>query len=206
MSDESKFSFFSPVDQAHIYQEWQQTLPTDSALDTERKANLRRAIFFAGVAILLIVANQLRHVKEDSDSHSSAAFVAGVKLVLYPEQHGDNQGLLLRFRLSNMGNHAVFYPVRPGTDVPIGQIVTRASVSSEWMALFGSSKRMASAVPEFNDSNLTWIEMPPGGWVDGEFSDPGDSAGARAYSIFLKPDRTADKARILSQPYHSGGN
>src|SRR5258708_31534161 len=125
MSDEPKFSFFrlsiKPISprngnggKSHLIS------PADTAPSEERKANLKRVFFFSGVAILLILANQLGHVKDDSDSNASAASVAGVKLVLYPEQQSENQvGLVVRFRLSNMGNHPVFYPVRPRTHVPL---------------------------------------------------------------------------------------
>ncbi len=46
--------------------------------------------------------------------------------------------------------------------------------------------------------------MPPGGWADGEFYDPGDWTGEHAYAIFLKPSRNAGMVRILSEPYGSG--
>ncbi len=76
MSDEPKFSFFrlsikliSPRNgnggKSHL------TSPAETAPSEERKANLKRAFFFSGVAILLILANQLGHVKDDSDSKES---------------------------------------------------------------------------------------------------------------------------------------
>ncbi len=213
MSDEPKFSFFrlsiKPISsrngngsKSHLIS------PTDTAPGEGRKANLKRVFFFSGVAILLILANQLGHVKkDDSDSNSSAASVAGVKLALYTQEHPENQiGVVVRFRLSNMENHPVFYPVRPGTDVPVGQIVARTSPSSEWMTLSATSQQQGSAGPEFIDHNLAWIEMPPGGWVDGQFSDPGESARDHAYAIYLKPEQTAAAVRNTSQPYHFDRN
>jgi hypothetical protein len=209
MSDEPKFSFFrlsiKPISfRIRNASKSHSISPTDTAPAEERKANLKRAFFFSGVAILLILANQLGHVKDDSDSNSSAASVAGAKLALYPQQHPDNQGgLVVRFRLSNIGNHPVFYPVRPGTTVPVGQIVTRTSPSTEWMTLAVTSKQQTSAAPEFIDPNLAWIEMPPGGWADGELYDPNESRGERAYAIYLKPEPNANVIRIVSETYHS---
>jgi hypothetical protein len=55
-------------------------------------------------------------------------------------------------------------------------------------------------------SNLTWIEMPPGGWVDGEFHDGGESPEEHAYVIYVKLARDADVSRIISQPYTSSAN
>src|SRR5260370_382281 len=91
-------------------------------------------------------------------------------------------------------------------NLPVGQIVARDSRSSEWMSLPGSSKQMASTVPEFNDPNPAWIEMPPGGWADGEFHDPSESRGEHAYAIYLKPEPNANVIRIVSETYHSLAN
>ena len=100
----------------------------------------------------------------------------------------------------------VFYFVCFDIGVLIGEIVTRTSASSDWMPLSANSRQQWSPAWAFIDRNLAWIEMPPGGWVDGEFSEPGDWAGEHAYAIFLKPDRDAETVRILSEPYHSGRN
>ena len=54
---------------------------------------------------------------------------------------------------------------------------------------------------EFGNSNLMWIEMPPGGWVDGEFPDPGESPDEHAYAIYVKTDRDANGIRIVSKSY-----
>ena len=175
--------------------------PSEIAHEEERKANLKHAFFFLAVASLLILADRLGRVGEAPNSNSSQPSLQGVTLVLHPRAHVESQvGLIVLFRLSNMGNHSVFYPVRPGTNAPVGQIVTRTSPSSEWMTLSATSQQQWSAGPEFIDRNLAWIEMPPGGWVDGEFSDPGESAGDHAYAIVLKPERTAAAVRITSQP------
>jgi len=96
--------------------------------------------------------------------------------------------------------------MRAGANVPLGQIVTRASSSSEWIILSATSQQPVSAVHEFMGTNLTWIEMPPDGWVDGEFHDPGESPGEHAYVIYVKPARDASGIRIVSNSYHSLAN
>lgn len=103
-----------------------------------------------------------------------------------------------------MGNHAVFYPVRPGTNVLLGQIVTRTFPSSEFLS--ATSRQQGAAGPGYIDQNLAWIEMPPGGWVDGEFSEPGASAGEHAYAIFLKPSRNGDEVQVVSESYDFNPN
>ena len=96
--------------------------------------------------------------------------------------------------------------MRAETNVPLGQIVARTSPSSEWISPATTSEQPVSAVAEFMDTNLTWIEMPPGGWVDGEFQDRGESPGEHAYVIHVKPARDASGIRIISNSYHSLAN
>ena len=166
VSDEPKFPFFrlsiKPISsrdgngsKSHL------TSSTDTVPGEERKANLKRAFVFLGLAILLILANQLGHVKDDSDSNSTAASLARIELALYPQQHPENQGgFVVRLGLSNMGNHPVFYPVRPGTNVPLGQIVTRPSSSSEWITLSATSQQQLDAGPGYVDQDLAWMKNP----------------------------------------------
>src|SRR5258708_18819777 len=90
-----------------------------------RKAKIKRAWFFITVAVLFVLADQLGPVKNASHSNSGRASAELVSLPLSPrEGPGDRGGLSVRFRLSNRGNHSVFYPMRAGTNVPLGQIVT----------------------------------------------------------------------------------
>jgi|CZKC01.1.fsa_nt_gi hypothetical protein len=211
MSDEPKFSFFRLSIKPMSSRNGNGSKPhlissIDTAPDEEQRANIKRMYFFLGVAILLVLANQLGKVKDDSDLNSSASSLAGTKLDIYPQQHPDNHVGLVRFRLSNMGNHPVFYPVPPGTNVPNGQIVTRISTSSAWITLPATSQQQGSITPQYVDRNLVWIEMPPGGWIDGEFSDSGESIGEHAYAIFLKPKRTAATARFVSETYYFDRN
>ncbi len=170
----------------------------------ERKANIKHAWFFTTIAVLFILADQLGHVKNVSHSNSGPAFAENVSLTSSPrEGPRDRAGLSVRFRLSNRGNHSIFYPMRAETNVPLGQIVTRTSPSSEWISPATVSEQPISAVPGFVDTNPTWIEMPPGGWVDGEFQDLGESPREHAYVIYVKLARDANSIRIISNSYHS---
>jgi len=51
-----------------------------------------------------------------------------------------------------------------------------------------------------------WIEMPPGGWIDGEFQDTVEFPGEHAYVIYVKPARDASGIRIVSNSYPSLAN
>lgn len=175
--------------------------PDDLCHQDERKVYLKYASFYLAVAFLLILSGVLGRIGERPDSNVGRTPLQDVHLVLHTGASNENRdGSVVWFRLSNMGNHPVFYPVRPDTNVPIGQIVVRNSHSSVWTNVSDSPEEAALA---FVESNLTWIEMPPGGWVDGEFRDPGESAGEHAYAIFLKSDRNGEVARIVSEPYRT---
>jgi hypothetical protein len=179
----------------------------DVAPGEERKVNLKRAFFFLAVAFLLIFASQLSRVGETPDSSSTRAFGRGITVSLSPRRDGGNQiGLVVQFQLRNMGNRSLFYPARPGTSAPLGQIVSRASGSSEWMTPSGTLKPQGAALQEFINPNLAWIEMPPGGWVDGAFHDPEEFPESHAYAIYVKPDRNADEVLIVSEPYRFDRN
>jgi hypothetical protein len=172
----------------------------DAASGEERQANLKRVFFFLAIAFLLILASQLSRVGETPESSSTQAFGRGISLSLSPRRDGGNQiGFVVRFQLRNMGNRSLFYPTRPGTSVPVGQIVSRASGSIEWMTPSGTLKQLI-------DPNLAWIEMPPGGWVGGAFHDPEEFPGSHAYAIYVKPDRNADEILIVSEPYQLARN
>src|SRR5260370_5929437 len=112
----------------------------DGDATEERKANIKRAWFFATVAVLLVLANQLGHVRNASHSNSRLASAELVTLTLSPrEGHGDRVGLSVRFRLTNRESHSVFDPMRAGTNVPLGQIVTLTLPSSSWISLSAPS-------------------------------------------------------------------
>lgn len=171
----------------------------------ERKANLKHAAFYVTVAAVLIVANQLGRVNEAPRSTDSRPLGQGVTPVLRLQARVESQlGLTIRFRVGNGGKQSVFYPVLLGTNVSVGEIVARTPGSSDWMHLSAGSQQKRSA--DSLGRKIAWIEMPPGGWVDGQFSDSGQWAGEHAYAILLKPSRDADPVRILSEPYRSRPN
>src|SRR5258708_26610418 len=100
----------------------------------ERKANVKHAWFFTTVAVLFILADQLGHVKNVSHSNSRPAFAENVSLTSSPREGPRGRaGLSVRFRLSNRGNHSIFYPMRAETNVPLGKIFTQTSPSTEWI-------------------------------------------------------------------------
>jgi hypothetical protein len=120
------------------------------------------------VALLFALAEHLGHVQERKDANLGADSTALVSLTLSPPQRSGNRaGFSVRFRLSNRGNHSIFYPVCTETNIPIGQLVARTALPSDWTSLSNTSAQRLPAVQEDNDPNLRWIEMPPGGWADG---------------------------------------
>lgn len=165
----------------------------------DRKANLKRAAFFATVAILFVLVNHVGYLKDSSRGNSGGS-PASVSLTVSSSERIAG-GLSVRFVLSNRGNHSVFYPVSAGTNVPVGQIVARTSPSSEWMTLDGNMRQGLSAIQQSIDPNLAWIEMPPGGWVEGEFHEEGQFHGEHAYAMFVKPLRSANAVMMVSNSY-----
>jgi hypothetical protein len=161
------------------------------------RPNLKYAAFFVTVAILFVLVNHFGPVTDTHEANSGAASSTAVSLTASRLADGRS----VRFQLSNRGNHSVFYAVGAGTSVPIGQIVARTSPSSDWMTLSDTSKHGVSGSQEITDPNVAWIEMPPGGWVEGEFRDARESTEEHAYAIFLKLGRKANAVRIVSNSY-----
>jgi len=133
-----------------------------------RRSDVKVAQFFVLVALLFVLADHLGRVQEGTNANFGLHSMSLVNLILYsPEKSGNSSGLTLRFRLTNKENHSVFYPTSPTMSVPVGQPVVRASWTSDWMSLSSTSEQRVPAVENFTDSNLSWIDMPPDGWVDG---------------------------------------
>jgi len=178
----------------------------------ERKTYLKYALFCLTVAVLLVIGNQLG--KKTPGTNGQSMPTLSVRFDLSFEQlhdkatgkdpQSETSRYLVRFRLSNGGNHPVFYPVHPGTNVPVGHVVYRTTGASEWTALPWSPKSTASSQPV--DQSLAWIEMPPGGWIDGQYQDPGWPGGDHAYVVELKSERNAKVVRMVSPPYHFTAN
>ena len=180
-----------------------------SAMQEERKTYLTYALFFLAVAALLIVARQLG--KDASTTSGQSTSMLNVQFDLAIQQASGqvprdgylslSGAYVVRFRLSNRGNHPVFYPIRPGTNVLAGHVVYRIALESKWMAVPWSATPSVPNVQEPNDQNLAWIEMPPGGWVDGQFQDLGWPDGDHAYAIDLKPEPDAKIVGLVSPAY-----
>lgn len=181
--------------------------PGEGDAGQDRRSNLKLAWFFGTVAVLFVLADQLGRVQKQTDANFAMDSTALVNLkVLSPVRSGNGSGLSMRFRLSNRGNHSVFYPIYTTTRAPAGLLVARTSPTSDWTSLSSTSNERVAAVRYFTDQNLTWIEMPPGGWVDGEFPDTGKSPAQHAYAIYVKPTRDANAIRIVSNSYNSLSN
>ena len=212
MSRSPKFSLFRPLTEPSPLRKTNgdglgSTRLNDGDASEERKANIKLAWFFSTVAVLFVLADQLGHVKNAFDANSGPASAASVSLTLSPrEGPRDRAAFSVRFLLSNRGNHSVFYPVRAGTGAPVGQTVARTSPTSDWVTSSSASKQPVTDAQEFMDPNYRWIEMPPGGWVDGEFRDTVEFPGEHAYVIYVKPARDAYGGRIISQPYTSSAH
>ncbi len=189
-------------------------LGADSARREERKTNLKYALFFLAVAVLLIVAKQLG--KDASTTSGQSNSMPNVQFDLSIQRtsgevapggyQSETSGYVVRFRLSNRGNHPVFYPVRPGTNVLVGHVVYRTTSQSKWMAPPWSSTSVIPDETKPIDQNPAWIEMPPGGWVVGQFHDPGWPGGEHAYVVDLKPEPNAKVVSLVSRPYHFTAN
>jgi len=179
-----------------------------SAEQRDRTRNLKYAIFCLTVAILLFIGNQLAKHAPANSGQSSARL--NVRFDVSFDRPSDNApphnrtefgGYYIRFRLANQGNSSIYCPVRPGTNVLLGHVVHRATSQAEWMAL-PSSTSTAVSDQEHVDDGPAWIEMPPGGSVDGRFYDPGWPDDDHAYTFDLKQSANAPIIHFVSQPYH----
>jgi hypothetical protein len=172
----------------------------------ERTTNIKVAWFLGVVALLFLLADYIGRVKNGIDANLGADSTERVSLTLSPPVK-KQAGFSVRFRLSNRENHCIFYPTSRTSSAPIGELVARTPPSPEWMRSFGSSKGQGVlAVQESTDSSLAWIEMPPGGWVDGEFHDAGEPPEEHAYVIYVKTARDANGIRVVSKSYASPRN
>lgn len=173
----------------------------------ERHTTVKVAQFFVLVALLCVLADYLSRVQDRTGANVGPDSMSLVNLILYPpERSEDTSGFTVRLRLSNNGNRPIFYPAGTTTSGPMGQLVARVSSTSDWTSLSGTAEQRVSGLEGFGDSNLKWIEMPPGGWVDGEFQDVGKSTKEHAYEIYVKVARDGKGIRIVSQPYFSLAN
>ena len=113
---------------------------------------------------------------------------------------------VVRFRLTNEGNVPIFYPVSSNTRRPMGRIVCRNAPGANWKA-FLTPELSRPAPTQLNiNAEVAWIEMPPGGWADGDYVDPGFPAGEHAYELDLKFAPNGKVSPLLSTPYPAETN
>ena len=62
---------------------------------------------------------------------------------------------------------------------------------------------MSTSAPPSVGGKVAWVEMPPGGWVDGMYNDPGSPGVDHAYE---KVETNDNVVRFISQPYRLSAN
>lgn len=179
-----------------------------------RRQNLKYAVFYLVVAVLLFLANQFAKHPPADGNQSDAALNVALDLSVGRKSDANRTGgypaneatYVIRFRLTNRGNQSVFYPVYPGTNRPIGHIVYRVAPGSDWMALSPPEKPLSTSALPSAEGNVAWVETPPGGWVDGVYEDPGSPGGDHAYELDLKVAPHEKVTRFYSQAYRVTAN
>lgn len=180
---------------------------------TDRTQLLKHAIFYLIVAAILSVTNQAAKnsmaAANQVQSPSNLRLDLSVALKSERNRLGSNAAgggtYVVRFRLTNQGNQPIFYPVSSDTHRPIGEIVYRVAPQSDWRPLF-ESQPSSSSRAQLNGRGVTWIEMPPGGWADGEYEDPGAPAGDHAYELDLRIASDGKVSSLLSHAYSVNTN
>jgi len=175
----------------------------------ERARNLKFAIFYLAVGILLFLANQF--AKQPPADRNQPNALSNVSLELSvgnrPEPTvsgiGRTRGATyaVRFRLSNRGNQSIFYSVYQGTNRPIGCLVYRVAPQSEWIVPSWPKEPTSISAGVSIGGKVGWVEMPPGGWVDGIYDDPGSPGVDHAYQLDLKVAADGNVVRFISQAY-----
>jgi len=176
---------------------------------SERERNLKYAIFCLSVAILLFAADQLaKHAPTNSSLLNSTI---NVRFDLFfdrpsgnssPHNPAESSGYYIRFRLENEGNRSIFYPIHPGTRDLLGHIVHRTAAQAPWVAL-PTPNSANSPVRQSIDQNPGWIEMLPGGWLDGQFCDPSWPGDDHAYAFDLRQAANPAVIHFVSHPFHA---
>lgn len=180
----------------------------------DRTQLLKYATFYLVVAAILFVTNQAAknpvHGANQSQSPSNLHIDLSVAHKLEPNPPGSLAAgggtYVVRFRLSNEGNQPIFYPASPDTNRPIGQIVYRVAPQSDWKRLSESESSPSTRTPVNGKRQIAWIEMPPEGWADGEYEDPGSPAGEHALELDLKVATDGKVSPFLSRTYPVNSN
>jgi hypothetical protein len=180
----------------------------------DRTQLLKYASFYLVVAVILLVTNQAAKnaigSANQSQSLSNLHIDLSVARKSRPDRLGSNATVgevyFVRFRLANQGSQPIFYPVSPGTNDPIGQIVYRIAPGVDWKPL-SAAEVFPSTLGQQNDkARLAWVEMPPGGWAEGEFEDPGSPAGDHAIEVDVKVATDGKANPLLSRAYSVNSN
>lgn len=176
----------------------------------ERARNLKFAIFCLAVGVLLFLANQFAKQPQADGKHSNPLSNVGFDLSVSRKPEPTSTAndrmagatYVIRFRLANRANESVWYPVYPGTNHPVGHLVYRVAPSSEWVVLPWPKEPTLSSA----GGKVAWVEMPPGGWLDGNYDDPGSPHGDHAYELDLKLASSDNVVRFVSQAYRVSTN
>jgi hypothetical protein len=174
-----------------------------------RTQPLKYAIFYLVVAAVLFVTNQAAKNPmaggKQPQSPSNLHIDLSVDRKLEPNRLGSNAaggGMhIVRFRLTNQGNQPIFYPVSPDTNRPIGHLVYRVAFGSDWQPISEPGLSPSEPAQTNAKGHIAWVEMPPGGWADGEYDDPGFPAGEHAYELDLKFAAGGKVSPLLSHAY-----
>ena len=177
----------------------------------DRTQLLKYASFYLVVAVILLVTNQAAKNAIGSANQSQSLSNLHIELSVAHNLEPDRLGsgptgrgkYVIRFRLTNQGNQPIFYPVSSDTKRPVGQIVYRIAPQSDWKPL-SESELSASSRPQ--QRGVAWIEMPPGGWAEGEFEDPGSPAGDHAIEVDVKVATDGKANPLLSRAYSVNSN
>lgn len=180
----------------------------------DRRQLLRYAIFYLVVAAILFVTNQAAKNpvagRNQSQSPSNLHIDLSVTRKLEPNRLGSNATgggtHVVRFRLTNQGNQPIFYPVSADTNRPMGQLLYRIAPGSDWRLLSAPELFASTPAQVSIRGHIAWVEMPPGGWADGEYEDPGSPAGEHAYELDLKFAADGNVSPLLSGAYSVNGN
>ena len=83
----------------------------------------------------------------------------------------------------------------------MGQIVYRVAPQSDWKPLSESEPSTSTRAQLNGKDHVAWIEMPPGGWADGEYEDPGSPPGDHAFGLEVKVATDGKVSPLLSHAY-----
>lgn len=180
----------------------------------DRIQNLKYAIFYLVAAIILFLANRVSTHPAGNGNQSQSLSNLRIDLSVAPKLETNPTGsnaasggtFVVRFRLTNQGNQPIFYPVSPGTNHPMGQIIYRVAPGGDWKPLSASELSPSTPGQQNVKAHLAWVEMPPGGWANGEYEDPGSPAGDHAFALDVKVATDGKVTPLLSRAYPVNSN